>query len=217
MSKLKIADAAMKLGVSKEAIHNRIRRGSLDCVVEDGVKYVILKPSTKIANTVAKKRVINNTPKSSLHVDSKYYKFLEEQNEKLQLKVEKLEGETKDLRDQKEHMLIAEREKIEQIYKDKDEQLKNILNAISSNFLLNTPATESEISEPVEVEIEEEQSTIDKLISLKKYLNNRDMSEKKKKKVKERFKKVAKKDERIIRVGKKLYLDLAKFDYSDLL
>ena len=215
MSKLKIADAAIKLGVSKEAIHNRIRRGSLDCVVEDGVKYVMLKPSTKIASTVTKRRATNNTPKSSLHVDSKYYKFLEEQNEKLQHKVEKLEGETRDLRDQKEQMLISEREKIEQIYKD-DEQLKNILSTISSNFLLNTPVTQSEISEPVEVEIEEESSD-EKLISLKKYLNSQDISDKKKKKIKERFKKVAKKDDRVIRVGKKLYLNLAKFDYSNLL
>jgi len=216
MSKLKIADAAIKLGVSKEAIHNRIRRGSLDCVVEDGIKYVILKPSTKTASMATKRRVTNNTPKSSLHVDSKYYKFLEEQNEKLQHKVEKLEGETRDLRDQKEQMLISEREKIEQIYKDKDEQLKNILNAISSNFLLNTPATESEISEPVEVEIEAQESSSAKLISLKKYLNNQDISNKKKKKIKDKFKKIAKEDNRVIRVGKKLYLDLAKFDYSDL-
>jgi len=216
MSKLKIADAAIKLGVSKEAIHNRIRRGSLDCVVEDGVKYVMLKPSTKIASTVTKRRATNNTPKSSLHVDSKYYKFLEEQNEKLQHKVEKLEGETRDLRDQKEQMLISEREKIEQIYKDKDEQLKNILSTISSNFLLNNPVNQSEISEPVEVEIEAQESSSAKLISLKKYLNNQDISDKKKKKIKDRFKKIAKEDNRVIRVGKKLYLDLAKFDYSDL-
>ncbi len=216
MSKLKIADAAIKLGVSKEAIHNRIRRGSLDCVVEDGVKYVMLKPSTKIASTVTKRRATNHTPKSSLHVDSKYYKFLEEQNEKLQHKVEKLEGETRDLRDQKEQMLISEREKIEQIYKDKDEQLKNILSTISSNFLLNNPVNQSEISEPVEVEIEAQESSSAKLISLKKYLNNQDISDKKKKKIKDRFKKIAKEDNRVIRVGKKLYLDLAKFDYSDL-
>ena len=69
MSKLKIADAASKLGVSKEAIHNRIRRGSLDCIVEDGVKFVILKPSTKAASTVARKRVQNKRKNSRRLVD----------------------------------------------------------------------------------------------------------------------------------------------------
>ena len=42
MSKVTIHDAAELLGVSKEAIHNRIRRGSLQSVVEDGIKLVIL-------------------------------------------------------------------------------------------------------------------------------------------------------------------------------
>ena len=42
MSKLTVADAAIKLGVSKEAIHNRIRRGSLESVVENDVKLVII-------------------------------------------------------------------------------------------------------------------------------------------------------------------------------
>jgi predicted DNA-binding protein YlxM (UPF0122 family) len=36
MKKMTIADAAEYFNVSKEAIHNRIRRGSLDCIVETG-------------------------------------------------------------------------------------------------------------------------------------------------------------------------------------
>ena len=42
MKKLTIADAADHFGVSKEAIHNRVRRGSLNCIVEEGVKYVVI-------------------------------------------------------------------------------------------------------------------------------------------------------------------------------
>ena len=42
MMKLTILDAAEKLGISKEAIHNRIRRGSLKSVVENGVKFVFI-------------------------------------------------------------------------------------------------------------------------------------------------------------------------------
>ena len=207
MSKMSIADAATKLGVSKEAIHNRIRRGSLQSVVEDGIKYVLI---TKSSQTTSKTNTRRN---AVVHTDAKYYKFLEEQNQTLQTKVEKLEGETKTLRDQKEQMLISEREKIEQIYKDKDEQLKNILNTISSKFLLNAPDEE----ELVEVEIEPQAQEEGAPISLKSYLKNNNISKKKSLKIKERFKKVAKSDSRIIRVGKKYYINLTKYDYSDLL
>ncbi|WP_294964182.1 DNA-binding protein [Sulfurimonas sp.] len=215
MSKMNIADAALKLGVSKEAIHNRIRRGSLESVIEDGVKYVLLKedgastnkPSTKRTNT----RVMHEA-------DSRYYKLLEEQNERLQQKVDKLEGETKTLREQKEQILIEERIRIENIYKDKDEQLKNILNAISSKFLLNSPSAELvlESEELVEAEIESEEESND-LISLKKYLKDTKYSDKKSQKIKDRVKKVSKKDSRIVTVGKKFYINPAKFDYSDII
>ncbi|WP_373035713.1 DNA-binding protein [Sulfurimonas sp.] len=216
MSKVSIADAALKLGVSKEAIHNRIRRGSLQSVMEDGIKYVLLPQGSSVANKQTTKRT--NTKVSS-QTDSKYYKLLEEQNEKLQLKVEKLESETRTLREQKEEMLVTERNKIEQIYKDKDEQLKNILNAISSKFMLNAPDEELviESEELVEAEIDAEEKAPNELISLKKYLKDENYSEKKAQKIKERFKKAAKKDSRIITVGKKYYINLAKFDYSDLL
>jgi len=217
---MNITDAALKLGVSKEAIHNRIRRGSLESVVEDGVKYVLLKEDSFTTNKQAPKRA--NTKVVS-EPDARYYKLLEEQNERLQQKVDKLEGETKSLREQKEQMLVQERIRIEQIYKDKDEQLKNILNAISSKFLLNSPSDEFilESEELVEAEIEPLQSAYDEessaLISLKKYLKDNNYSDKKSKKIKDRFKKAAKKDSRIVTVGKKHYIDTGKFDYSDLI
>ncbi len=217
MSKMSIADAALRLGISKEAIHNRIRRGSLESLVEDGVKYVLL---DKTAQTATKATVKRATTRRSPEPDARYYKLLEEQNEKLQLKVDQLESETKNLRDQKEQMLIQEREKIEQIYKDKDEQLKSILNAISSQFLLNTPTPELTIEkeEVVETVIEAPQEEKRSgLISLKKYLKEQKFLKKKCEKIKSRFKKVAKKDSRVIKVGKKYYLDLAKFDYSNLI
>ena len=40
MAKLTIQEASDHFKVSKEAIHNRIRRGSLPSMVEHGVKYV---------------------------------------------------------------------------------------------------------------------------------------------------------------------------------
>lgn len=212
MLKLTVSDAANKLGVSKEAIHNRIRRGSLKSIIEKGVKLVILE-----TNTGAKiKRVSKVLEKQ---IDDRYYKLLEEQNAKLQQKIETLEGETRTLRDQKEQMLVDEREKIEQIYRDKDEQLKSIISAISSKFMLNAPQNISEVQdEPVEAQIEitnEETEETNGLISLNKHIKTKNFKNKKILKIKEKFKKRAKKDSRIVTIGKKLYIDLQKYDYSD--
>ncbi len=211
MKKLSIEAAAKHFGVSKEAIHNRIRRGSLEVVVEEGVKLV----KVGDARVVKPRAKATAAPRNSSN-DERYYKLLQEQNDKLQARVEKLEGETRTLRDQKEQMLIEERQKIEQIYKDKDAQLKQVLNTLATQFML-TQAPQSvkeEITETVEiVEVEEESS---EPISLKKYLKSKKLSEKKSSKIKKRFMKKASSDERIITVGSKLYIDPVKYDYSDL-
>ncbi|SFV58849.1 hypothetical protein MNB_SM-6-762 [hydrothermal vent metagenome] len=212
MKKMSIAEAAAFFGVSKEAIHNRIRRGSLKSSLDsNGVKMVFVDETNKVKNTTSKK-----APRLSTN-DERYYKFLEAQNEKLQARVELLENETRSLRDQKEQMLIEERQKIEHIYKEKDEQLKNILQTISSKFMLNAPLQEHEDTleaEMVEIEEKEIKSNV---ISLKKYLKSSHFSEKKIQKIKKRFTKKAKNDERIITIGSKFYLDTIKYDYKDLI
>ena len=215
MPNMTINEAAEHFGISKEAIHNRVRRGSLNVVVVDGVKLVEINDNSKIkphANGKTQARRVTTSAG-----DDRYYKLLEEQNTQLQSKVEKLESETRTLRDQKEEMLIQERIKIEQIYKDKDEQLKNILSTISSQFMLNAPL-EIEQEEHVDAEIEvQDTKPEERLISLKKYLKTKKLSQKKIQKIKKRFKKRAKKDERVIILGGKFYLDTLKYDYKDLI
>lgn len=212
MQKLSISDAAERLGVSREAIHNRIRRGSLESVVEGGVKLVLLNEEGEV-RVAAKK---TDSKKHISQTDERYVRFLEEQNVKLQEKVETLEGETRTLRDQKEQMLIQERIKIEQIYKEKDEQLKNIINAISSKFMLHAPKEFSHNKEElIEAEINDDEAIKRKLTSLRKYLKSQNFSKKRSKEIKERFIDAAKEDQRIIAIGKKYYIDLQKYDYGD--
>ena len=206
-----IVEAAEYFGISKEAIHNRVRRGSLSVIIKDGVKLVAIDADAK---TITPSKTKLQTRKVSNVSHDKYNKLLEEQNTKLQEKVEKLENETRTLRDQKELMLIQEREKIEQIYKDKDEQLKNILSSISSQFMLGSPQIEESQDEVVETEIAI--PIKDEVISLKKYFKKNNISSKKMRKIKVKFKKNAKKDNRIIVIGKKYYMNLTKYDYADL-
>lgn len=47
MQKLSITQVADKFGISKEAVYNRIRRGTFKTVEEDGVKFIILDDEEK--------------------------------------------------------------------------------------------------------------------------------------------------------------------------
>jgi len=220
---LSVNDAAEYFGISKEAIHNRIRRGSLEVVLKEGVKMVIVDEKTAPKNSP---KTAQRAPRAKAPIhDERYYRLLEEQNAKLQARVETLESETRSLRDQKEQMLIAEREKIEAIYKEKDEQLKSVLSTLSQQFMLTLPNENIETLEALDAQIESENEPSEKpqepknskVISLKKYLKSLKLSDKKAKKIKERFEKKAQKDRRIITLGEKIYLDTLRYDYSDLI
>ena len=211
--KVSVSDAATFFGVSKEAIHNRIRRGSLDVALVDGIKMVVINTDE------AAKQVRKTVSKASAQSD-KYYQLLAEQNRKLQERVAELELETRTLRDQKEQMLIEERKKIEQIYKDRDEQLKTVLSTLSTQFMLTQQPVQE--VEHLEAEIEETPAVLEvvlksKIISLKKYMKKLDISEKKQGKIEKKFRKLNKKDNRIIIENDKLYVDIKKFNYDDLI
>lgn len=223
MSKLTIADAALQLGVSKEAIHNRIRRGSLKSVIENGVKFVILGEEKSNA---------------SIHAPSsdRYTQYIESENIRLRDRVEVLETETTRLRDQREEMLIAQRVNVEEIYKERDAQLRNILNVVATRFLSHvnpdTVVREGMGQESVE---QEEPSVIydhdainahiipnavldDEWVLLKSFLKLKRYPEVIKKNLKRRFKAAALEgDERFIEKNEKLYLNPSMYDYSDLL
>jgi len=202
MKKLSIDEAAKYFNISKEGIHNRIRRGTLNSVVESGVKYVLL-----------------SDEKVSQNPD-KFYNYLEQENGDLKRKLENLELEIKNLRDQKEQMLIDERIKIEQIYKERDRQLEVILSRFSSKTLPQHDLDETEVTEVVveEAEIAYEQPlTHDDLVSLKDFLRLKQYSKERRRRIKKRFKKVAPSDERVIVIDKKLHLRPYHYNYSDLI
>ena len=205
MSKLTIAQAAEQFNISKEAIHNRVRRGTLDCIIENGIKYIVLDAHKDVKDQKESQDTFN---------DKRYYQYIEEENQKLKAKIELLENENRILRDEKVAMLENEKNTIETIYKERDEQLKNVLNVMSNKLLTQSHNVEN--VEEVEVfEVAQEQQI--ESISLKKYLKPYNFSTKKVEKIIKKFKKRAKKDSRIVVAGKKIYLQPTLHDYSDLL
>lgn len=207
-----VEEAANYFNISKEAIHNRIRRGTLQSSVENGIKYVLISSMQSPKTPKVKK--------STSAVDDRFHSYLQEQNKELQQKIEKLEDETRKLRAEKEQLLIEERIRIEQIYKEKDIQLNNILNAISSKFLLEAkPLEPEEHTYDVEIaqeEIIEEQAPKQDLISLNKYLKKQKISKQKREKIIKKIKKSKKTDERFFIKKEKIYIDIATYDYDDL-
>ncbi len=213
MKKMTIADAAENFGVSKEAIHNRIRRGSLECIVENGVKYVAV-ASSKTASAPAN--------------DTRYTQYIESENVRLRDKVEVLEKETTRLRDQRELMLIDQRISVEQIYKERDAQLRNILNVVATKFLshVNPDIVMQEMlndeSSPqidaINADIVPDIELPAGWISLKEFLKLKRYSDNIKKNIKRRFKSAANEgDERFIIRNEKVFLDPTLHDYSNLL
>lgn len=200
MKKLTVADAAEHFGVSKEAIHNRIRRGSLDSIVENGVKYVVV-PLVKTA------------PSANVVSDIRYTQYIEQENTRLREKVDLLEKETSRLRDQREQMLIDERIKIEQIYKERDAQLRSVLHVVASKFLSH-PNADAIVEEAINADVVEAE---EEWISLKAFLKLKRVKEKDKKKIKSRFKESKEGDARISVRDKMIFLNPSRHDYSDLL
>jgi len=204
MSKLSVAEAAEKFKISKEAIHNRIRRGSLNCVIEDGVKYVVIDESVQVKTS--------STKDSS---NDKFYIYIEDENKVLKEKIKDLEKKNSSLRDQKEEMLIQEKKNIEQVYKDRDAQLQQILHTISAKFspLIQEETHQEEISHDF-VDVEE----VDiKPIRLKEFLKLKAYKPAKRERIKNRFKRLLGTDERVFKRKGKIYVDPSKFDYKDLM
>ena len=197
--KLTVIEAAKLLGVSKEAIYNRLRRGSLQSVVENGVKYILLtKSAVKESSTTRK--IEGNT-------DSAYVELLKVQLEEMKLKNEKLEVDKERLIADKERLLIESKEKIEMIYKERDEQLKAILTLANRQIThtgnetvtpantptASTPSSLSPNAEPFQFEEadvlddEEESKVVDEMFEsysdwrdLRSYLKEKGFSKKEK-------------------------------------
>ncbi|MFZ2889847.1 DNA-binding protein [Sulfuricurvum sp.] len=203
MKKMTIADAAEYFNVSKEAIHNRIRRGSLDCIVENGVKYVAVESA---------KSTVSNTVN-----DNRYTQYIEQENERLREKVDVLEKETTRLRDQREQMLIDERIKVEQIYKERDAQLRSVLHVVATKFLSHANS-DAVMQEADAINADVVDTDIEEWVSLKSFLKLKRIKDKEKKQIKQRFESAVEEDDERLNVRDgKIFLNPSRYDYSDLL
>jgi len=130
-------------------------------------------------------------------------------------------------------MLREERDRIEHLYQSKDEQLKTILELVNTKLQLSQSApitavreqiensvdADLEESEPAEISKQAKRGDTTPLqkLSLRKYLKNTELEADEKRIIRRRFAAAYGSDIRVLHHNGEFYLDLSKFDYSDLL
>ena len=217
-------------------INSKLRAKKLNYIIEDGVTYIIVTRSSleadkreaihKEKKEQSKTRKIEEKeekqmpqkPKTTVAMVLSLY---QKENQHLKEKIIQLEAKIDKLIDDKEQMLRDEMSKIEQVYSQKDEQLKNILELMNTQLLtqksqtihdVETVSAEETVSTKKEKNKKEEE-----IVELKEYLKSLDLESHQRKIIKKRFLAVYDRDVRIIKQNGKLYLNFSKYDYSDLL
>ena len=209
--RLTIEEYSKQFKMSKEMINSKLKNRKLDYIVENGVTYIEIKRiATIIDEDEPISTIVELKPKLKPTVAT-VISLYQKENQHLKEKIIQLEEKIDKLIDDKEQMLRAERDKIEEIYTTKDEQLKNILELMSLQVEINKKHQTNS------TEIKSIAHQKESLTELKGYLKSLDIDSSKRKIIKKRFLEVYNSDSRIIQQNGKLFLNFEKYDYSDLL
>jgi len=204
--RLTIDEYSIKFKMSKEMINSRLKAKKLNYIIENDTTYIII-PDLPVQQelTITDRQNIITKPKTTVATVLSLY---QKENAFLKNKILQLEDKIDSLIDDKEQMLRQERDKIDQIYTKKDDQLKNILELISAKMMMgNENHTEDEA---------EMYSGLG-LVELKDHLRSLGLKAYQRKIIKKRFLNAYDNDARVIHKEDKLYLDFSKYDYGDLL
>ena len=222
--RLTIDEYSKHFRMSKEMINSKLKAKKLNYIIEDGTTYIIViktRADKLKEQELPKEKVVpkqTNVLAKSKTTVATVLALYQRENKQLKEKITQLEEKIDKLIDDKEQMLRDERDKIEQVYSKKDEQLKNILELINTKLMLEQqPQTihEVETLSPQDEEIEIDEQP--KLVELRAYIKSLDLKAYQRKIIKKRFIAAHDSDIRVIQQNGKLYLDFTKYDYSDLL
>lgn len=211
--------------MSKEMINSKLRSKKLNYIIEGGVTYIIVtknsvasEKQSEIANH--KKETLKHTtaqaqpPVKAKTTVAMVLGLYQRENKQLKDKIIQLEKKIDRLIDDKEQMLRDEMNKIEQVYSQKDIQLKNILELLNTKFIAQQKETIHEVESVAEPKPFKKQEEI---VELKSYLKTLDLEPYQRKIIKKRFLAVYNEDIRVIKQNGNIFLNFSKYDYSDLL
>ena len=179
MSKVPVSEAAEILGVTKEAVYNRIRRGTLKTFEKDGVKYVVLdgyEPQTapKSAPKTSKSAKSSEPKKSAKTGEFDVNEFLLSQIGELKEQNQNLQADKERLFREKEQILLNNKSEIAQIYRERDEKLRGFLSMLERPLLARQ---NGEYVAPIDVEfVESKPENEGKWMSLAEFLKSQNLS-----------------------------------------
>ncbi|MBQ3675580.1 MAG: helix-turn-helix domain-containing protein [Campylobacter sp.] len=191
MKKLSINEAADILGISKEAIYNRIRRNTIKSVEENGVRFVILdeiSTNKQTQTTTNTKNFSANfaSPKKETKKDphkSDFIEYLIKEIDELKDKIKELEQDKEKLFREKEKILVDTKDEIKAMYEERDEKLKYFLSFFEKPLLQKK---ETFKSEPIDLAVKESSDEFfddSEWLSIGSFLNSLDIKRKKKLKI----------------------------------
>jgi putative phage integrase len=140
MLKVPISEAAEILGITKEAVYNRIRRGTLKYIQNGATKYVIINNESTKEQKVAQIEEFNAT------------QFLLKQIDELKLQNQNLLKDKEQLYKEKEKILLDNKDEIAKIYSDRDEKLRYFLDMLRRPLIARA---NGEYMAPIDVEFVE--------------------------------------------------------------
>lgn len=215
-----VDEYAKTFKMSKEMIQNKLRTKRLNYIIEGGVTYIIVPRSSLDED---KRRELTQTAKPAAAPAPQkttvgmIIALYQKENQQLKMKIKELEAKIDRLVNDKEQMLIAERERIEEIYTAKDEQLKNFFEVINTKLLLSQENKVHDVDISATPITAAPQTTGSGIIELKRYLKFIGMSSEERKAVKRRFELAYGSDVRVIQKEGEFYVDLSRYDYTDFL
>ena len=179
MSKVPVSEAAEILGVTKEAVYNRIRRGTLKTFEKDGVKYVVLdgyepQAASKSAPKTSKSAKSSEPKKSAKTGEFDVNEFLLSQISELKEQNQNLQADKERLFREKEQILLNNKSEIAQIYRERDEKLRGFLSMLERPLLARQ---NGEYVAPIDVEfVESKPENEGKWTSLAEFLKSQNLS-----------------------------------------
>ena len=209
---MKPAEYAQELGISRQAVYAKIKRGILTAKNVEGKLYIVIDKNGKqevkkpVTSTATKPRTVNTPPKSGI---KDYKALLEAKDETISV----LKGTVKDLK--------KSNKQISSTLKGEIDLLKEAFHEMRSLYVLQIEQKKLEPEEEaIEVHAEEEdvEVEIERWIGLKKFFKQHNVNkEKQQEKIIKRLKKAYKKgDERLMKVEDKIKLNVNK-EYKDIL
>jgi len=167
MKKVSIGEAAEILGISKEAVYNRIRRNSLRAEERGGVRYVLLDDEMQQSEPASQSSAKSSRTSGAAGTQS-FIDYLIKEISELKGKIEALQSDKDRLHKEKEEILIASKDEIKLMYKERDEKLRYFLSFFDKPLL----SSKSREAKPYDVEIKEKTFDRSEWTSLAKFVKS---------------------------------------------